>query len=85
MKKQIMAQFEKAKQCGNDIDCIHYELQWALKLSYHLSHIGQSDKTVQLKILNEMANVQTNPLARNWYLQEMNVVRNGKKVKAVSN
>ena len=78
-----MAQFEKAKQCGKDIDCIHYELQWALKLSNHLSDIGQGDKTVKLKILNEMANVQTNPLARNWYLQEINVVRDGKKVKAV--
>ena len=80
VKKQILTQFEKAQQCGKDIECIHYEMQWALKLSYHLCDIGKGEKTVQLKILNEMANVQTNPLARNWYLQEMNVVRNGQKV-----
>ena len=34
---------------------------------------------MKLKVLSEMANLETNPLARNWYLQEMNVVRDGKK------
>ena len=37
---------------------------------------------IKLKILSEMANLETNPLARNWYLQEMNVVRDGVKPKS---
>lgn len=94
INEQIDSQFEKAKRCNQDLMCIKTELQWALRLSYMLSDIGKGtvkvyravhhfltlgNTDVKLKILSEMGNLETNPLARNWYLQEMNVVRDGAK------
>ena len=54
-------------------------LYWSVDYTFSLAN-----DEIKLKILSEMANLETNPLARNWYLQEMNVVRDGVKPKSTA-
>lgn len=87
---------EESKNCHEDLDCIHNNLQWALQLTDNLLAAKLPDDITVLDtlymprtmtyeefiktkifILTELGNVQSNPTARNWYLNDAMIAQTG--------